>query len=227
MAPSADPDGGAVPRESGTLGKKSADNGAVEQDPKSVPEKIIAQNGKAKAGKAPTQKRELAEISKDGQLTGKQLKEKAKAEKAERRAKEKAGQQGQPFVDLGSNRQGEPSQRRFSTTGTAPPTLKGQHKRTGSTSLNTQKGLPLRPTQHAPPIVEEPRKENKNVALFDHLYGSPRRTSIAGASKDVHPAVLALGLQMRNYVICGSSARCVAMLLAFKRVIRTLCARSI
>jgi hypothetical protein len=27
-----------------------------------------------------------------------------------------------------------------------------------------------------------------------------------------------LGLQMRDYVVCGSSARCVATLLAFKRV---------
>jgi translation initiation factor eIF-2B subunit delta len=30
--------------------------------------------------------------------------------------------------------------------------------------------------------------------------------------------VLALGLQLRDYVVCGSSARCVATLLAFKRV---------
>jgi translation initiation factor eIF-2B subunit delta len=45
-----------------------------------------------------------------------------------------------------------------------------------------------------------------------------RTTSIAGASKDVHPAVLALGLQMSNYTICGSCARLVATLQAFKRV---------
>jgi translation initiation factor eIF-2B subunit delta len=40
-----------------------------------------------------------------------------------------------------------------------------------------------------------------------------------GASKDVHPAILALGLQYSSYAICGSTARMVAMLLAFKAVI--------
>lgn len=59
------------------------------------------------------------------------------------------------------------------------------------------------------------------MAVFGHLYGQQRRTTVAGAGKEVHPAVLALGLQMRDYVICGSSARCVATLLAFKRVIES------
>lgn len=65
------------------------------------------------------------------------------------------------------------------------------------------------------------RKDTKQVALFSHLYTHSRRTSIAGVSKDVHPAVLALGLQFSNYVICGSSARCVATLLVFKRVVES------
>ena len=65
---------------------------------------------------------------------------------------------------------------------------------------------------------EQQQKLNKNVAVFGHLYGQQRRTTIAGAGKEVHPAVLALGLQMRDYVVCGSSARCLAMLLVFKRV---------
>ena len=64
---------------------------------------------------------------------------------------------------------------------------------------------------------------NKNVAVFGHLYGQQRRTSIAGVGKEVHPAVLALGLQMRDYVVCGSSARCLAMLLVFKRVRPAFC----
>ena len=64
-----------------------------------------------------------------------------------------------------------------------------------------------------------PTENLKRVALFRHLYYKDTQTpSIAKEKKDVHPAVLALGLQIRNYVICGSSARCVAMLLTFKRV---------
>lgn len=39
-----------------------------------------------------------------------------------------------------------------------------------------------------------------------------------GVNKEVHPAVLALGLQMSTFTVCGSNARCVAMLLAFKKV---------
>lgn len=157
---------------------------------------------------------------KDGKLSGKELKEKAKAEKAARRAKEKQGQQGQPVVDLGTSqgKQSDAKTKTPSTTGRPTPGPKGQHKRVGSNSAPSQK-LPIRPSiAQATPVVEDPPKENKNVALFDHLYGPPRRTSLAGASKDVHPAVLALGLQMRNYVICGSNARCVATLLAFKKV---------
>ena len=81
------------------------------------------------------------------------------------------------------------------------------------------KNLPVRGAQKAVPIpvAVEPKKEDKTVEFFRHLYKT-RTTSIAGASKDVHPAVLALGLQMSNYTICGSCARLVATLQAFKRV---------
>jgi hypothetical protein len=68
------------------------------------------------------------------------------------------------------------------------------------------------------PVEQKKKKDDKKVAVFGHLYGQQRRTTVAGAGKEVHPAVLALGLQLRDYVVCGSSARCVATLLAFKRV---------
>lgn len=78
------------------------------------------------------------------------------------------------------------------------------------------RSLPVRSVQKvSAPVV--PKKEDKTVEIFRHLY-KPRNTSIAGVNKDVHPAVLALGLQMANYTICGSCARLVAMLQAFKRV---------
>lgn len=34
----------------------------------------------------------------------------------------------------------------------------------------------------------------------------------------IHPAIIKLGLQYSQGVICGSNARCVAMLAAFKKV---------
>ncbi|KAL8692641.1 MAG: hypothetical protein Q9218_002374 [Villophora microphyllina] len=101
------------------------------------------------------------------------------------------------------------------------PIPKGQHQRKSSGAANAPKPLQLRPSQQqAPaPVSEPPKSEVKKVAFLSHLYGAPRRTTVAGANKDVHPSVLALGLQMSNYVICGSSARCVSALLVFKRVI--------
>ena len=153
-------------------------------------------------------------------LSGAELKKRAKAEKQARRAQEKETKPEAVLPDLKSPRKTEISAevgRRSSTGGpTGMPTTKGQHKPASS----SMKPMALRPAVQAPAVIPapQPKKENKNVALFGHLYGQARRTTIAAAGKDVHPAVLALGLQMSNYVICGSNARCVATLLVFKRV---------
>jgi translation initiation factor eIF-2B subunit delta len=93
-----------------------------------------------------------------------------------------------------------------------------QGGRDGPVSTPRGPKYPGGPRAAVPAPVETKKKEDKNVAVFGHLYGIPRRSTIAGAAKEVHPAVLALGLQIRDYVICGSSARCVATLIAFKRV---------
>ncbi|KFY45462.1 hypothetical protein V494_00926 [Pseudogymnoascus sp. VKM F-4513 (FW-928)] len=94
---------------------------------------------------------------------------------------------------------------------------KGQHKRAAS-NAGDPKNAPARSQQQNNAPVEPPA-EDKTVELFRHLY-KPRAKTIAGA-KDVHPAVLSLGQQMSNYVICGSNARLVATLRAFKRVINS------
>jgi translation initiation factor eIF-2B subunit delta len=140
------------------------------------------------------------------------LKKQAKAEKAARRA--------QALLEKGAA-----AQVASPTSGQQPKAegqkgSKGQqqHKRGNSTSVEVR-NLPVRGAQKAAlvPVAAEPKKEDKAVEFFRHLY-KMRTTSIAGASKDVHPAVLALGLQMSNYTICGSCARLVATLQAFKRV---------
>ncbi|KAE8349688.1 hypothetical protein BDV28DRAFT_140659 [Aspergillus coremiiformis] len=143
-------------------------------------------------------------------LSPAELKKRAKAEKAARRARERAERDatGGAGATQGPN---AASAKRGSTGGAggkeAPgQPQKGQRHRRGSATL-------------ASATEQKKKPEDKSVAVFGHLYGQPRRTTVAGAGKEVHPAVLALGLQMSNYVICGSSARCVATLLAFKRVI--------
>ena len=219
MAPSADAGSKPAVAQDSNATEHPLENGVQHHHPASNSEQAPAAKGKAKDANSTEIKKKTAEGSKDGKPSGKELKEKNKAEKAARRAQQKQAQQGQPVVDLGPEKQGDKDARKQSLAGPDSNFPKTQHKRTGSTSTGGQKPMPFRPAQaHAPPIKEEPKKENKNVALFDHLYGNPRRSTVAGASRDVHPAVLALGLQMRSYVICGSSARCVATLLAFKRV---------
>lgn len=139
-------------------------------------------------------------------LSPAEMKKKAKAEKTARRAREK--QDREQAGGGGGGGGGPPGQSTPSAKKTQPGKDQKPHPRRGSAQSTTQAGTP----------EQKKKKEDKNVAVFGHLYGQQRRTTIAGAGKEVHPAVLALGLQMRDYVICGSSARCVATMLAFKRV---------
>ncbi|KAG4300711.1 hypothetical protein PCK1_003140, partial [Pneumocystis canis] len=60
---------------------------------------------------------------------------------------------------------------------------------------------------------------NKQVFLFKHLDGN-RKINTQGTSKDIHPVILALGLQYSEFKICGSNARCIFMLNSFKQVIQ-------
>lgn len=168
----------------------------------------------------------------DEKLTGAELKKRAKAEKAARRVKEKQErEQGGGAGGAGQQQQGQLQQQQQQQQHLSTP-KKGQSghggglggANVGGASDKGQKTLPHRGSaqqaeQQRHTTAEQKRKaEEKNVAVFGHLYGQQRRASVAGAGKEVHPAVLALGLQMRDYVVCGSSARCVATLLAFKRV---------
>ncbi|GAB7363991.1 hypothetical protein MBLNU230_g4551t1 [Neophaeotheca triangularis] len=175
----------------------------------------------------------------DAKLSPAELKKRAKAEKQARRAaeKEQRGTGGaEEAATNGASAQGAPKQQKTAgdaksksnqqqqhTKGQqtpAPLQKQGehqpQHKRTGSQAAPPTPSFKRRPSQSE---VAQKKPENKQVELFSHLYSNPRRTTLEGAHKDVHPSVLALGFQIASYEICGSSARCVAMLLAFKDAI--------
>lgn len=62
----------------------------------------------------------------------------------------------------------------------------------------------------------------KSVGLFSHLEGGTSKEGLV-SENDVHPAVVEVALQMKAYAISGSNARCIAMLLAFKKVISDYC----
>jgi translation initiation factor eIF-2B subunit delta len=169
----------------------------------------IQSQGKGGAGKS-AKIQESAGPAGEKKLTGAELKKKAKEEKAARRAAEKAEKGG--ALPTGALLLPGPQQRPEAQKG-----AKVQHKKGGSIAVEV-KNMPVRGGQQkVTPVPQEPKKEDKTVEFFRHLYKT-RTISIAGASKEVHPAVLALGLQMGNYTICGSCARLVATLQAFKRV---------
>jgi translation initiation factor eIF-2B subunit delta len=144
-------------------------------------------------------------------LSGAELKAQKKAEKAARRQQEKSG----PVASIPASGGKYQAQNAQSQRGKGEPGG-GHHRRTGSTAVDVR-NAPLKGAQAATTQPEEPRKEDKTVELFRHLYKA-RATTISGASKEVHPAVLALGQQMSSYTICGSNARLVATLQVFKRV---------
>jgi translation initiation factor eIF-2B subunit delta len=156
--------------------------------------------------------------SAEKKLSGAELKKLKQAEKAAKRAAAKS--QGGPSDQGASAAQGkkekQPQQQKGQKQSQAPS--KGQSGPQTPVTPGQTRDIPLRrrPSTSAPAV--QPVVPDKKVGLFGHLYGQQRRHGIAGASKDVHPAILALGLQMSSYEICGSTARCVAMLLAFKSV---------
>ncbi|KAJ5152236.1 hypothetical protein N7492_010531 [Penicillium capsulatum] len=176
-----------------------------------APEK---QSGKAKDAAAPA---DTATAGADKPLTPGELKKKAKAEKAARRAKEKLERDPSAAGAVGSSGPAGGQVRPPMT----PKKDSGGGSQKGQRVAPPRRGSGPGTASQAAPVEQKKKKEDKNVAVFGHLYGQQRRTTVAGAGKEVHPAVLALGLQLRDYVVCGSSARCVATLLAFKRVVES------
>lgn len=146
-----------------------------------------------------------------------ELKKRAKEEKAARRA-------------AAIEAKGAPAQQQQQKAQNGGPKQEKQDRQVSAQQAQTQgQGqLPVRTRRASQSVAKEPAKkmekekkpESKNIELFSHLYTQPRRHDIDGASKDVHPAVLALGFQISSYEITGSTARCVGMLNAFKDAIQ-------
>jgi translation initiation factor eIF-2B subunit delta len=157
-------------------------------------------------GAAPAPK---ADSSEQKKLSPAELKKQKQAEKQAKRAQAKAA--GGP-----SGQQSGPSK----------DNKKQQKDSKQPAKDDKSKPMPIRrrPSQSHVQPVKEPEKKSKKEPkqdsfLFGHLYNQPKQQSLVGASKDVHPAILSLGLQYSSYAICGSTARMLSMLLAFKSFI--------
>ena len=199
----------------------------AQQQPKAEKKAKGEKAGKAAAGGEEEEEEEgaAADASGDKKISGAELKKRAKEEKAARRAAEKAEKQvGSAPTPAPAGGKAQAQQQKGSQL-KPPQQSKTAHIRSPSQGgASNQSALAFRSKNSAQstPAVREHRKPGKEVGLFSHLYTQPKRHTLEGVSKEVHPAVLALGLQMSNYVVCGSNARCVGMLLAFKKVIHSL-----
>lgn len=206
--------------------KQSLPNGEKTKDSKSM--RLSPKSGKATESEKPI------EAGAGAKLTAAELKKQKAAEKALRRAEKVAHkgadlqteQQEQHQADVqpqSGQGKAEPT-RRPSQTGKKD--IDPHHKRTGSGTPS--KPLPLRSqqllsSQHASATAMPPEKDLKHVPFFTHLpQRSPSKPlALSSASREIHPAVLSLSLQLRDYIICGSTARTLAMLLTFKKVIQS------
>jgi translation initiation factor eIF-2B subunit delta len=190
-------------------------------------EKAAGATKKDKAQKQEAGNKDEGAADGDKKLSGAELKKQKQAEKAARREKEKADRMAQlgqtaaaPQTPAKGSKGGDAKKGGEAAQKGGPAQGQAQHKKGQSQAGN----LPMRGKPGPGGVMpmtqqQQPQRKTKEVGLFGHLYTSaPKRNTMEGVSKEVHPAVLALGLQMSSFTVCGSNARCVAMLLAFKKV---------
>lgn len=171
----------------------------------------------------------VAEAGAGVKLTGAQLKQRKQAEKAARRAEKVAvkGEQAQiQQVQPPSGSRPDVKQRR-SSQGEQLQTPQSHHKRRPSNQPPEPGAvrIPFRPGQQPPstPQTQQPPQQKhaeKRVPLVSHLYPSGKPALLTTASREIHPSVLTLALQLRNLTIAGSTARTLSLLLTLKRVIK-------
>ena len=157
---------------------------------------------------------ESSQPSEQPKLSNAELKKRAKAEKQAKRAARKTDSpaSGQQAVHEGPAIQKAESstaqQQKFTQAPKPPKTGKAvQLAHRPSTST---RAVPATKGSSAVDSIE-------TIPIFNHL-SIHRRHDLEGTPKETHPAVQALGLQMSNYILCGSTARCLAMLKVFKSV---------
>ncbi|KAK9765682.1 hypothetical protein K7432_005777 [Basidiobolus ranarum] len=90
-------------------------------------------------------------------------------------------------------------------------------------SHSSAKTIPSKPTVTPQPqtksISSKEDKKPKQLGLFAHLE-EPKGPLGTQIPKELHPAILSLGLQFSEFQISGSNARAIATLNAFKKVIQ-------
>ncbi|KAK6833014.1 hypothetical protein PG989_004089 [Apiospora arundinis] len=187
--------------------------------PKEAPKEAApAQNEKASkdapAGaeaKTNSAESKTADATGDKKLTGAELKAKAKAEKAARRAQQKTSKEvakGEAAVSSSPGQLG-PSASEVKAKG------KGKDGASAAAGASGRPGL-----LKAPPSAVVTEQKIQIPECFSHL-SMARRIPMTQADKDVHPSVLMLGQQMATFTIDESTTRLKATMLAFRKVIES------
>ncbi|KAG0232905.1 hypothetical protein BGW42_007814 [Actinomortierella wolfii] len=111
----------------------------------------------------------------------------------------------------GGSKKGTPSTPQSSSTFSPNPS---KQLATSFPGAETEKAIAAAESSQA----KKREKLTKEIGLFAHL-DPPKFANTASAPKELHPAVVNVGLQMAQFKICGANARCVATLNAFRKAI--------
>ncbi|KAK7966091.1 uncharacterized protein PG986_000368 [Apiospora aurea] len=190
----------------------SEQNGAsAEAAPKPQNDKASKDSKAGAEAKSDKAEPKSTDAAGDKKLTGAELKAKAKAEKAARRAQQKTSKdvaKGEAAVSSSPGQLG-PSAGEVKAKG------KGKD---GASAGAAAAGRPVLPK--APPSAVVTEQKIQIPECFSHL-SMARRIPMTQADKDVHPSVLMLGQQMATFTIDESITRLKATLLAFRKVIES------
>lgn len=109
------------------------------------------------------------------------------------------------------------------------PEAKTQTVGAVSANKKVESGTSTQPDKKPATAAPNKKSENpvelvdKSVNLFSHLpqyrHGPSLTSKMLFHTNDIHPAILKLGVQYASGTICGSNARCIGLLDAFKKVI--------
>lgn len=170
---------------------------------------------------APTAKPRVPSGREPPKPSSKELKEQKKREKAERRQQAKNDSASTP------QRPQKPQQQK------KEPQNKGKGGRSASGGLGQESGIVKTIYSHQPSPKpsgtkdQDTKREVKDkdlVGLLKDLENEQNEKKkkvvfgLCNAHPDVHPAILTLGVQMNQFTLVGSTARCLGFMLGMKRV---------
>jgi len=154
-----------------------------------------------------------------GKLSAKELKEKKKREKAERRQQAKSDAPATP------QRPPKPQPPKKEAQGKgkkgAQPTA--AHDSGIVKTIYSQQSSKVLAGGKVPEAALGARDKDlpslmKELEIEQHEKKKKPLFGVGSAHPDVHPAILTLGVQMNQFILVGSSARCLGFMLAMKRV---------